>query len=88
MTFASVSVSRFLTTFVFLDWLLPMDCDSGYDSKKGKHFIGLTYSFRGLVHYHHSRKCGSLQANMVLEELRVLHLDPQAGKRDCVPRWM
>ena len=33
----------------------------------------LTYSFRGLVHYHHGRKHGSMQANIVLErELRVL----------------
>ena len=38
--------------------------------------LGLAYSFRGLVHYHH----GSMQADMVLEkELRVLHLDLQAA---------
>jgi hypothetical protein len=36
----------------------------------------LAYSFRGSVHYHHGRKHGSMQADMVLEkELRVLHLD-------------
>lgn len=28
--------------------------------------LGLTYSFRGLGHYHHDRKHGSLQADMVL----------------------
>jgi hypothetical protein len=31
---------------------------------------------------------GSMHADMVLEmELRVLHLDTQAAKRDCVPHW-
>jgi hypothetical protein len=35
--------------------------------------LGLTYRFRGSVHYHHGRKHGSIQAGMVLEkELRVL----------------
>jgi hypothetical protein len=39
--------------------------------------LGLAYSFRGLVHYHHGGKHGSIQAVMVQEkELRVLHLDP------------
>jgi hypothetical protein len=46
--------------------------------------LGLTYSFRGLVHYHHRGKHGSMQADMVLEELRVLHLDLQVAKGDCV----
>jgi len=33
---------------------------------------GLAYSFRDSVHYHYSRKHGSLQADVVLkEELRV-----------------
>ena len=42
----------------------------------------LAYSFRGLVHYHHSRKHGSQQAAMVLQkELRVLHLDLKAAWR-------
>ena len=36
--------------------------------------LGLAYRFRGSVHYHHSRKHSSIQADMVLEELRVLHL--------------
>lgn len=35
---------------------------------------GLAYTFGGFVHDQH----GSLQADMVLEELRVLYLDPQA----------
>jgi hypothetical protein len=37
--------------------------------------LGLVYRFRGLVHYHHGRKHGRVQADMVLEkELRILHL--------------
>jgi hypothetical protein len=44
----------------------------------------LAYSFRGIVYYHHGRKHGSMQADMVLEkELRVLHLDLQTAE-DCV----
>lgn len=30
--------------------------------------LGLAYSSRGLVHYHHSRKHGIVQAEMVLEK--------------------
>ena len=46
-------------------------------------FIGSGLRFRGLVHYHHGRKHGSMQADMVLEkELRVLHLDPKAAEGD------
>jgi hypothetical protein len=37
--------------------------------------LGLAYRFRGSVHYHHGGKDGSIQADMVLKELRVLHLD-------------
>jgi hypothetical protein len=40
----------------------------------GKHEI-ITYSFRGLDHYHHGGNHGSIQADMVLEKnLRVLFL--------------
>ena len=42
-----------------------------------KILLELAYSFRGLVHYYHGSKHGSMQADMVLEEPRVLHLDPQ-----------
>ena len=50
---------------------------------KGKHSIGLAYTFRGLVHGHHGRGNGSTQAHMVLEkELRVLHPDLQAAGRE------
>ena len=48
--------------------------------------LGLAYSFRGSVHYHHGGKHDSMQADMVLEkELRVLHLDLQAAEGDCAP---
>jgi hypothetical protein len=39
-------------------------------------------SFRGLVCYLHGAKHGSVQADMVLEELRVLHLDLRAAEGD------
>jgi hypothetical protein len=29
--------------------------------------LGLVYSFRSLVHYHHGKEQGSMQADMVLE---------------------
>ena len=51
------------------------------NSYRGKNPLGLAYSFRGLVHYHHGRKHGSIQADMVLEEPRILHLDPKAPRR-------
>jgi hypothetical protein len=44
--------------------------------------LGLAYSFRGSVHYHHGRKYGSVQADIVLELLKVLHLD-QKATGDC-----
>jgi len=47
------------------------------NSSKGRHFIGAGLQFRGSVHYHHGREHGTMQADMVLEELRVLHLDLQ-----------
>jgi len=43
--------------------------------------LGLTYRFSGFVHYHHGRKHGSIQADMVLEDLKVLHLDLKAARR-------
>ena len=52
-------------------------------SYTGKHLIGLAYSFRDLVHYHHGGKHRDMHADMVREkELKVLHLDPQA-EGDC-----
>jgi hypothetical protein len=47
--------------------------------------LELSYLFRGLVHYHHGRKHGGMQADMVLwKELGVLHLNPQATGRELV----
>ena len=49
------------------------------NSYKGKHFIGSGLQFRGLIHYHHGRKHGGMQTDMMLgEKLRVLYLDQQA----------
>jgi hypothetical protein len=49
---------------------------------KANIYLGLTYRFRGSVHYHHGKKHGSIQADMVLEEeLRTLHLDLKAAKK-------
>ena len=39
--------------------------------------LGLAYSFRGSVHYLHDKKHSSFQAGTMLEELRVLHLEPK-----------
>jgi hypothetical protein len=60
--------------------------------------LGLVYSFRGSVHYHHGGKDGSMQADMVLEEeLRTSHLNlkvarnfiPQTARRRLsVPNWV
>lgn len=41
----------------------------------------LAYSFRGSVNYHHGRKYGTVQADLVLEEPRVLHLELKAARR-------
>jgi hypothetical protein len=51
--------------------------------------LGLAYSFRGLVFYHHDRTHGSIQTGLVLEKkLRVPHLDPKAAEGDCLPHWV
>lgn len=43
----------------------------------------LVYSFRGLVHYHHDDKHGSVQADMVLEEeLSILQPEQQTAGRE------
>ena len=49
---------------------------------KANIYLGLACSFRGSVHFDHDRRHGTIQADMVLEkELRILHLDPKAGRR-------
>ena len=40
--------------------------------------------FRGSVHYHHGREHGSIQAGIVLEESRVLHLVLKANRRGLI----
>ena len=47
-----------------------------------KEFNCVNYSSRGLVHYHHGREHSGTQADMVLEKLKVLHLDPEAAGRE------
>jgi hypothetical protein len=45
--------------------------------------LGLAYSYRDSKHYHHGRKHGSIQADMVLEkELSILHVDLTVARRD------
>jgi hypothetical protein len=43
--------------------------------------LGLAYSFRCSVHYHHGEKHSCVQADLVLKEPRALHLDPKAARR-------
>jgi hypothetical protein len=44
--------------------------------------LGLAYSSRGSIHFHHGEKHGSIQADKVLEELRVQYLDPLAAGKE------
>jgi hypothetical protein len=45
--------------------------------------LGLAYSFRGLVHYHHGRKHGSVPAGIVMKKsLGVLHMESLAEDRE------
>jgi hypothetical protein len=48
---------------------------------KANIYLGLAYSFRALVPHHHSRKHGSIQTDLELEEPRVLHLHPKSTRR-------
>jgi hypothetical protein len=54
-------------------------CDQGNSFRKDNISLGLAYSFRCSVRYHYGGKHGSVQAGMVLKELRVLV--PKANKR-------
>jgi hypothetical protein len=54
--------------------------------EQGNPFIslGLAYSFRDSVHYHHSGNHNTVQANKALDkELSFLQLDSKASRRDC-----
>ena len=48
---------------------------------KEKTLFVLVYSFRGSVHYHHHGKHDITQADLVIEESRVLYLDLKAARR-------
>jgi hypothetical protein len=50
--------------------------------------LRLAYSFRGSIHYHQGRKHGSIQADMVQEELRVLYLHLKAASRILASRQL
>jgi hypothetical protein len=50
--------------------------------------LRMAYTFLGSVHHHHGGKHGRDQADMVLEEPRVLPLDPKAARRRVdVSHW-
>jgi hypothetical protein len=52
---------------------------------KENNSLGLAYCFRNSGRYHHGGRYDKVQADIVLEELRVLHLDLQAAEGDlCV----
>lgn len=46
--------------------------------------LWLDYRFRGIHHCHNGRKCGTIQADMLLEEPKVLHLNLQAAEENCL----
>jgi hypothetical protein len=54
------------------------------NSYKGKHLMWPAYSFGSLVYYRHHRNHGSGQADMLVENLRILHLDLQTAEGDCI----
>lgn len=61
--------------------LLWMDRMTKTTLMKGNISFWLAYSFRVSVHYHHSGKHSSFQADMVLEEPTVWNLDPNVARR-------
>lgn len=87
MYWASETVSHPIQCFYFL-WvvlvtllLLWRDTMTKATLIKENIWLRLDYSFRGLVNYHLSSNCGSVQADMVLvRELRILPLDPKAAE--------
>jgi hypothetical protein len=48
----------------------------------------MVYTFRSSVRYHHCRKHGSLQADIVLEVLRVLHIHQKEARSRLTPRQL
>jgi hypothetical protein len=41
----------------------------------------MAYSFKGSVFYPHDGKDGRIQADMMMEDLRVLHLDLKLARK-------
>lgn len=65
---------------------LLIQVGQGFIFYKEKHLIATSLQFRALVHWHHSRKQGNLQTDMILVEwLRVLHPDWQVAERERGP---
>jgi hypothetical protein len=50
--------------------------------------LGLAYRIGGSVHYHQGRKHGSVQADIALEEFRVLYFVPKANRRRLASRQL
>jgi hypothetical protein len=48
--------------------------------------LELAYSFRCLVHHYHGRKHGIMLADMVVEERKVLYLDPKSYRERLFSR--
>ena len=80
-----VAISRYLKSVVLVRVSDAVKRYHDYrNSVKGQYLIEAGVQFRGLVHYHHGGRHGSVQAGMALEtELRV----PQAAEGDRVPHW-
>lgn len=54
-----------------------------------KTLLWITYSFRGLLHYHNHGKYGGILAGMLLEKkLRVLHLNLQVTVLSAIMWWI
>lgn len=49
--------------------------------------MGLVYSFKGILHCHHGGQYGYTHADMVLQKVRVLHLDPQDAGNGSDKAW-
>jgi hypothetical protein len=62
------------------------------NSYKGKYLIGVAYSFRGSVHYHHSEKHGSIYIDLWLRMLIRRQTEGncllQAARRRALPHWV
>ena len=78
----SASFQGLLTVLVRVSIAVKRHRDQG-NSYKG-HLIGAGLQVRDPFHYHQGRKNGSVQADMGLEEPKVLHLDRKATE-DWLP---